>query len=75
MISKLVYTTEEGDKLEILRESHIAFREAGKEEAFFEWEEVPSIHEVLDHILEQGKNMFLQVKELLESRFGEAIER
>jgi len=72
-MSKLVFTTEKGDKLEILKDSHIAFREEGKEEAFLEWEEVPSIQEALNHMLAQGKDMFLRVKELLESHFPEAL--
>lgn len=73
-MSKLIFETEQGDKLEILRGSHIAFRQVGREEAFFEWETIPSIHRDLNLMLDQGEEMFRRAKELLESRFDEAME-
>jgi hypothetical protein len=65
-MSKLYFKTDQGDRFAILRGSHIAFKQAGKEDLFCAWEAVSSIHGDLGRTLAQGEEMLERVKELLE---------
>ena len=65
-MSKLYFKTDRGDRFEILRGSHIAFKQHGKEDLFYAWEAIPSIHGDLDRLLAQGEEMLERMRELLE---------
>jgi hypothetical protein len=73
-MSKLYFKTDQGDRFEILRGSHIAFKQHGKEDLYYPWEAFPSIHQELDRILAQGQEMLDRVKEILESHNGTATD-
>ena len=66
---KLYFKTDQGDRFEILKASHIAFKQ-GKQDIFCNWEAVPSIHGELDLIFAQAEAMLGRVKNLLESHTG-----
>ncbi len=73
-MSKLHFETDQGGKFEILKGSHITFRQGGKdEEIFCAWETIVSIHEDLNEMLAQGEEMFMKVKKLLETHPSVAV--
>jgi len=69
-MSKLYFETDQGDRFEILRGSHIAYKQHGKEDVYYAWEAFSSIHPDLDQILAQGEAMLDRMKEILESHNG-----
>jgi hypothetical protein len=73
-VSKLYFETEQGGKFEILKGSHLSFRQVDKkEEIFCAWETIVSIHKDLNEMLAQGEGMFRKVKELLETHPSVAL--
>jgi hypothetical protein len=73
-VPKLYFETDQGGKFEILKGSHITFRQTEKEdEIFCAWETVVSIHEDLNEMLTQGEEMLKRVKQLLETHPSVAV--
>ena len=67
---KLYFHTDQGDRFEILKGSHIAFKQDGKDDVYYPWEAFPSIHQDLDQVLAEGEAMLARVREILESHGG-----
>lgn len=71
---KLYFHTDQGDRFEILKGSHIAFKQHDKDDVYYPWEAFPAIHQDLDQVLAEGEAMLARVREILESHGGIATD-
>jgi len=66
-MSKIYFESSEEAKFEILKGSHVAFKEAKGKWFYWEWNEIPTIQEELNQILAEGEEMLERVNKLIES--------
>lgn len=67
-MAELKVRTDDGRKMEIVEGSHLYVKELGEDEmegVYWEWQKIPSSHEVLKEVLEQGTRMMNRVEEIM----------
>ena len=69
-MSRLYFETDQGDSFELLKGSHIAFKQVHKEDFLCPWGALPVIHGDLEQLIAQGQDMLNHMKELLEEHAG-----
>jgi hypothetical protein len=67
-VAKLSYENDQGNRFEILKDSHISVKGKKGKEFFWEWESATAVHQELEQMLAQGEKMRQRLIDLVESR-------
>ena len=66
-MSKIYFESGKEGKFEILKGSHVAFKDAKGKWFYWEWGEIPIVQGELDEILAHGEKMLERVNKLIKS--------
>jgi hypothetical protein len=67
-VAKLSYESDQGNRFEILKGSHISVKGEKGKEFFWEWESATAVHKELEQMLAQGEQILRGLRDLVESR-------